>query len=183
MYNEFLDLLLKPQIGFVAETTPKPQAKIEVRYPFFIPGVSETELEWGYVHESELNSGERLSRAEPEDWNRIMLGKLEGENETDPSAKVLQVQRLCLPIEQDGRFHIKARLRFYPYGRDKRVVGTQVVLPEPERESDGTPKEPEDLWLRAETEGEHLAGRLQLYPPDKHPKNLQERYHGRFSHL
>ncbi|MGD8909818.1 MAG: hypothetical protein PVI92_10785, partial [Chromatiales bacterium] len=77
MLAEFLDLMIRPRIRFSkADSGTGVEAVIEIHYPYFIPGVSETELEWGYLHENRLNPGERLSRAEPEDWNRALKDRL-----------------------------------------------------------------------------------------------------------
>jgi hypothetical protein len=167
MFAEFLDLMIQPQIRFTSADTGSgtdAEAKIEIHYPYFVPGVSETELEWGYVHENQLNSGERLSRAEPEDWNQALKNQLKGCVQLEEEGKPQRVlsQCLCLPVAV-GRFRIAVRLRFYPYGRNKRVAGSEIVLPEPVRDEEGAPKSSDGGWLKAETEGHRSGNVLRFY--------------------
>jgi hypothetical protein len=166
MLAEFLDLMIRPRIRFSkADSGTGVEAVIEIHYPYFIPGVSETELEWGYLHENRLNPGERLSRAEPEDWNRALKDRLTARVEQagkEEPPRVLS-QRFHLPVEV-GRFRIAARLRFHPYGRGKQVAGSGVVLPEPERDEKGAPKTNDGGWLKAGAEGHRSGDNIWLYP-------------------
>jgi hypothetical protein len=166
MLAEFLDLMIRPRIRFSkADTGVGVEAVIEVHYPYFIPGVSETELEWGYVHENQLKEGERLCRAEPEEWNRALKDRLTARVEQAGKGEPPRIlsQRFHLPVEV-GRFRIAARLRFHPYGREKRVAGSGILLPEPERDEQGAPKRDDGGWLKAESEGHRSGDNIWLYP-------------------
>jgi hypothetical protein len=137
---------------------------IEIHYPDITPGIGEIELEWA-IYENQLNEGERLSRAEPEDWNLALKEQLTArveQNSPDMPSCILS-QRFHLPVDV-GHFRIAARLRFYPYGRNKQVVGSEIALPEPERDETGAPKEVNGGWLKAETEGHRSGDNLWLYP-------------------
>ncbi|MEJ2266172.1 MAG: hypothetical protein P8X95_22225 [Anaerolineales bacterium] len=166
MLAEFLDLMVRPQIRFSsADSGTGVKAVIEVHYPYFIPGVSEAELEWGYVHENQLNPGERLSRAEPEDWNLALKNQLivQLEKDEQEASPRVRCQKFHLPVAV-GRFRIAARLRFHPYGRDRQVAGSEIALPEPARDDEGIPKENDGGWLKAESEGHRSGDSVWVYP-------------------
>lgn len=87
---------------------------------------------------NKLNPVERLSRAEPKDWNLTRKDHVTARVEKADKDKPNRIfsRHSHLPVEVE-HFRIAARLRFYPYGRGKPVVGIEIALPERTRVCQG----------------------------------------------
>jgi hypothetical protein len=90
-----------PKLETPCKTRNRRRVRLAAPYQHIIPGISETDLEWGYVHTNQLNEGERLSRAEPEDWNLALKEQLTArveQNTPDKPQRILS-QRVHLPVD------------------------------------------------------------------------------------